>query len=201
VLGLRDFGAGAGPVNPITNPDSGARHEEPRRCTATSPSRTRSPTSSGSRSRAALYGRGLTAPTTIVPLDLTRPECWAEYPPAPSAPDPRLQQPGTRDAPLVTDTGYPVTVIDGDAGTIPSAMDIRAQLTTAAAPERRSCALAALRTSLTGRSSAFSWFSKEAGEAQRTVEAHVNASNARQLGVDLRRLDPGGTRVSDALSA
>jgi cytidyltransferase-like protein len=114
----------------VTNPDSGARHQE-----ATSAHRhlpEANPFTYFQRTRllqAALTGRGLADRTTIVPFALTRPECWAEYVPLDARQVVRVYSGWERDkASRLADAGYPVTVIDGDPMTKISATDIRARL-------------------------------------------------------------------------
>lgn len=114
----------------VTNPDPGARHEEP-----TSAHRHRAdanPFTYFERARmlnAALADRGLSGRATVVPFDLTRPAVWAEYVPRPARQIVRAYSSWERHkAQLLADAGYPVTVIEGDPRTKISATDIRARL-------------------------------------------------------------------------
>lgn len=116
----------------VTNPDTGARHEEP-----TSAHRhlaEANPFTYFERLRllqAALAERGLSDRTSIVPFDLTRPGTWHEYVPAHTRQFVRAYSPWEREkASRLADAGYPVTVLDGDAATRLSAADIRARLGT-----------------------------------------------------------------------
>jgi nicotinamide-nucleotide adenylyltransferase len=114
----------------VTNPDPGARREEP-----TSTHRHRAdanPFTYYERARmleAALAARGLTGRTTVVPFDLTRPATWVDYVPRPARQVVRAYSAWERHkAELLADAGYPVTVIEGDPATKLSATDIRARL-------------------------------------------------------------------------
>jgi cytidyltransferase-like protein len=79
--------------------------------------------------RAALDARGLTARTTIVPFDLTRPTCWADYVPLRARQLVRVYSDWERDkANRLADAGYVVTVLEGDPSTRISASNIRAQI-------------------------------------------------------------------------
>lgn len=114
----------------VTNPDPGARHEE-----STSGHRhlaEANPFTYFERARllqAALADRGWAGHTTIVPFDLTRPECWPHYVPLHARQVVRAYSSWERHkAGLLADAGYPVTVLDGDPADKVSATDIRAQL-------------------------------------------------------------------------
>jgi cytidyltransferase-like protein len=118
----------------VTNPDSGARHEEP-----TSAHRHRphaNPFTYFERTRllqAALTGSGLADRTTIVPFDLTRPECWPEYVPLQTRHLVRVYGDWEREkARRLAAAGYRVTVLDGDPAAKISATVIRARLHEAA---------------------------------------------------------------------
>jgi len=114
----------------VTNPDPGARRVEPtseHRHLAES-----NPFTYFERVwllRAALDARGLTARTTIVPFDLTRPACWGDYVPLRARQLVRVYSDWEREkAQRLAEAGYPVTVLDGDPAARISASDIRAQL-------------------------------------------------------------------------
>ncbi len=114
----------------ITNPDTGAYHEEP-----TSAHRHRAesnPFTYFERARllqTALDNRGLMARTTIVPFDLTRPDCWSEYVPLHAQHLVRAYSSWEREkARWLADARYPVTVLDGDPANKISSSDIRARL-------------------------------------------------------------------------
>ena len=114
----------------ITNPDHGARHEEP-----TSAHRHRdsaNPFTYYERVRlltAALTDRGIAAETTIVPFDLTRPQHWPEYVPLHARHLVRAYTDWERHkAELLADAGYPVTVLDGDPVQRLSATEIRSRI-------------------------------------------------------------------------
>jgi len=114
----------------VTNPDSGARHQEPTSAHRHLPES--NPFTYFERARmlqAALDGAGLAARTTIVPFDLTRPACWDEYVPLHARQLVRVYSSWERDkARRLAEAGYPVTVLDGDPATKLSATDIRARL-------------------------------------------------------------------------
>jgi cytidyltransferase-like protein len=79
--------------------------------------------------RAALDARGLTARTTIVPFDLTRPACWTDYVPLRARQLVRVYSDWERDkAKRLAEAGYPVTVLDGDPADRISGSNIRAQM-------------------------------------------------------------------------
>lgn len=114
----------------VTNPDPGARHEEP-----TSAHRHRpdaNPFTYFERARllhAALAGAGLADRATIVPFDLTRPACWPEYVPLDARHLVRVYGGWEREkATRLAGAGYPVTVLHGDPAAKISATDIRARL-------------------------------------------------------------------------
>lgn len=114
----------------VTNPDTGARHEE-----ATSAHRhtaAANPFTYYERSRllaAALAGAGWAARTTVVPFDLTRPAVWAEYVPVDARQFVRAYDGWERQkAAALAAGGYEVTVLDGAPATKRSATDIRALL-------------------------------------------------------------------------
>jgi cytidyltransferase-like protein len=114
----------------ITNPDAGSRHEEP--ASAHRHLAESNPFTYFERARliqAALDDRGLTARTTIVPFDLTRPECWPEYVPLHAQQLVRAYSSWEREkARRLADAGYPVTVLDGDPAARISSSDIRARM-------------------------------------------------------------------------
>lgn len=112
----------------VTNPDSGARHQE-----ATSAHRhtaAANPFTYFERSRllrAALDDRGWARRCTIVPFDLTRRALWAEYVPLAARHYVRAFSDWERQkARWMEAAGYQVEVIDGDPLTRLSASDIRA---------------------------------------------------------------------------
>jgi nicotinamide-nucleotide adenylyltransferase len=75
---------------------------------------------------AALADRGIAADTTIVPFDLTRPRHWPEYVPLHARHLVRAYSDWERHkAELLADSGYPVTVLDGDPVQRLSATEIR----------------------------------------------------------------------------
>jgi cytidyltransferase-like protein len=113
----------------ITNPDPGARRAE-----LTSAHRHRAsanPFTLYERTRLlelALAECGMTAVTTIVPFDLTRPEHWAHYVPVRARQVVRTYGDWEREkVRLLTDGGYEVRVLDGDPADRLSSSDIRAQ--------------------------------------------------------------------------
>jgi nicotinamide-nucleotide adenylyltransferase len=114
----------------ITNPDPGARHVEPTSAHRHRPSA--NPFTFYERARlleVALAERGLTAVTTIVPFDLTRPDHWAQYVPRSARQVVRAYSDWERHkARLFADAGYEVQLLDGDPEHRLSALDIRAQL-------------------------------------------------------------------------
>lgn len=112
----------------VTNPDSGARHEE-----ATSRHRHTAwanPFTYFERVRllnAALDGAGIRA--TIVPFDLTRPGVWHQYVPADAVQVVRAYTPWEHQkAALLREGGYAVTVLDGDPVGRVSASEVRRRL-------------------------------------------------------------------------
>lgn len=114
----------------VTNPDSGARHEE-----ATSAHRhlpESNPFTYYERARmlqVALEGARMSTRATIVPFDLTRPDCWPDYVPLQARHFIRAYSSWERDkAARIARAGYPVTVLDGDPDARLSASDIRAHL-------------------------------------------------------------------------
>lgn len=115
----------------VTNPDPGARHQDPTSAHRHTPSA--NPFSYYERARllgAALADRDLTGRTTIVPFDLTRPEHWTEYVPLAARHFVRAYADWERQkAGWLTAAGYPVTVLDGDPATKVSSEDIRSLLT------------------------------------------------------------------------
>ena len=114
----------------ITNPDPGARQQEPtsvhRHCASANP------WTYYERARlieSALADRGHTARTTIVPLDLTRPDHWAQYVPLHARHFVRAYSRWEwRKAELLSAAGYQVVVLDGDLDGRLSASDIRARM-------------------------------------------------------------------------
>ncbi len=120
----------------VTNPDSGARHEETtsaHRHTAAA-----NPFTYYERARllgAALAGAGWAERTTVVPFDLTRPQLWGEYVPAAARQYVRAYDDWERQKAAALEAGgYPVTVLAGDPTTKRSATDVRAQLAAGATP-------------------------------------------------------------------
>lgn len=114
----------------ITNPDTGARHDEP---TSTHRHLAESnPFTYFERARilrAALEQRGLADRATIVPFDLTRPHCWAEYVPLHTRHLVRAYTGWEQEkARRLAAAGYPVTVLDGDPAGRVSSSDIRPRL-------------------------------------------------------------------------
>jgi cytidyltransferase-like protein len=114
----------------ITNPDAGSRYEEP--ASAHRHLAESNPFTYFERARliqAALDGRGLTARTTIVPFDLTRPGYWPEYVPLHARQLVRAYSSWEREkARRLAGAGYPVTVLDGDPAARISSSDIRARM-------------------------------------------------------------------------
>lgn len=114
----------------VTNPDAGARHEEPTSTHRHLPGA--NPFTFFERTQllwAAVTDRGWAARTTVVPFDLTRPQCWPEYVPLHAHQLVRAYGGWERDkAARLARAGYPVTVLDGDPATRISATDIRARL-------------------------------------------------------------------------
>ncbi|MHA6793951.1 adenylyltransferase/cytidyltransferase family protein [Pseudonocardia bannensis] len=119
----------------VTNPDSGARHEE-------STSAHRHTTSANPFTyyeRARLLGTAVAAAgwaprVTVVPFDLTRPQLWPEYVPLRARHFVRVYSDWERQkAGWFADAGYPVTVLDGDPAAKLSATDIRRLLATGGA--------------------------------------------------------------------
>jgi nicotinamide-nucleotide adenylyltransferase len=112
----------------ITNPDSGARREEPTSAHRHTPEA--NPFSYFERVRlltVALAAAGLGGRMTIVPFDLTRPEVWTQYVPRHAHQYVRAYSPWERDkAGRLAAAGYEVTVIDGDPATKRHAADVRA---------------------------------------------------------------------------
>lgn len=126
-IALRDAGY---LVVAITNPDTAARHQEPTSAHRHLPDS--NPFTYFERATllcAALDERGLTARTTIVPFDLTRPDCWNEYVPLHAQHLVRAYSSWERDkARRLAEAGYPVTVLDGDPAIRISSSAIRARL-------------------------------------------------------------------------
>ncbi len=111
----------------VTNPDSGARQEEP-----TSSHRhtdQANPFTYFQRARlinAATTANGWARRVTVVPFDLTRPQHWPEWVPLEAHQFVRAYSPWERQkATRLHDAGYPVTVLDGDPATRQSSSDIR----------------------------------------------------------------------------
>lgn len=116
----------------VTNPDTGARHEE-----AASPHRhtdAANPFSYFERVRlleAALQERGFAGRTTIVPFDLTRSALWPQYVPRTARHYVRAYGDWERQkATWLERAGYAVTLLDGDPSSRLSAGDIRAGMRT-----------------------------------------------------------------------
>lgn len=114
----------------VTNPDAGARQREPtssHRHTAAA-----NPFTYFERCRllaAAVGERGLGRQITIVPFDLTRPEAWPQYVPLAACQFVRVYSDWEREkGRRLAGAGYPVTLLEGDAGRRISASDIRAAL-------------------------------------------------------------------------
>lgn len=114
----------------VTNPEARARHQESTSAHRHTPAA--NPFTYYERTRllgAALRERDLTARTTVVPFDLTRPEAWPEYVPLHAHQFVRAYDAWERQkADLLATAGYPVTVLDGDPATKLSAGDVRALL-------------------------------------------------------------------------
>jgi len=111
----------------VTNPDTGARHQE-----ATSAHRhtaSANPFTYFERVRlieAAIRERGWSERITIVPFDLTRRDLWPQYVPVTAWHFVRAFSDWERQkAGWFADAGYEVTVIDGDPSNRISASDIR----------------------------------------------------------------------------
>jgi nicotinamide mononucleotide adenylyltransferase len=111
----------------VTNPDTGARHEE-----ATSAHRhtaEANPFTYFERVRlltAALDGAAMRA--TIVPFDLTRPHVWHQYVPGYARQFVRAYSTWERQKAELLAAHYAVTVLDGDLGTRISASEVRRDL-------------------------------------------------------------------------
>lgn len=114
----------------VTNPDSGARREEPTSAHRHTPEA--NPFSYFERVRlltVALEAVGLGGRMTVVPFDLTRPELWTQYVPQHAHHYVRAFSSWERDkAGRLAAAGYEVTVIDGDPATKRHAADVRARL-------------------------------------------------------------------------
>jgi cytidyltransferase-like protein len=114
----------------VTNPDRRARHAEPTSAHRHLPEA--NPFSYFERARllrAALDGAGLGSRSTIVPFDLTRPDCWPDYVPPAARQFVRVYSDWERDkAARLSAAGYPVTVIEGDPAGRITATGIRARL-------------------------------------------------------------------------
>lgn len=115
----------------VTNPDTGARHQEvtsAHRHTAAA-----NPFTYYERSRlltAALAGAGWAGRTTVVPFDLTRPALWPDYVPLDSRQFVRAFDGWERQKAAALEAGgYPVTLLDGDPAAKRSASTVRALLT------------------------------------------------------------------------
>lgn len=114
----------------ITNPDSGARHQEPsstHRHTAAA-----NPFSYYERARlieVAIGARGHSARCTLVPFDLVRKEFWPQYVPLDALHFVRTYGDWEREkARWFAQAGYSVTLIDGDVSKRLSAGSIRASM-------------------------------------------------------------------------
>lgn len=114
----------------ITNPDLGAHHQEA--SSTHRHQRSANPFTYYQRVQllaAALADRGLTATTTIVPFDLTKPEHWPEYVPLHAHHLVRAYSDWERHkARLLADAGYAVEVLDGNSEGRLSASDIRTRI-------------------------------------------------------------------------
>jgi nicotinamide-nucleotide adenylyltransferase len=114
----------------VTNPDAGARRAE--ESSAHRHLAESNPFTYFERVRmlsAALGHAGLASRSTIVPFDLTRPQCWAEYVPVRARHVVRAYSDWERHkAKMLSDAGYVVTLIDGDPSAKLAASDIRARL-------------------------------------------------------------------------
>ena len=114
----------------ITNPDAGARQQDP--ASAHRHQASANPLTYYLRTRlieAALRECGLTTRTTIVPFDLTRSTHWIEYVPLYARQFVRVYSEWERrKAQLFADAGYRVEVLDGDVRRRLSASDIRARM-------------------------------------------------------------------------
>ncbi len=112
----------------VTNPDSGARHEEVKSAHRHTPAA--NPFTYYERVRlltAALNGCGLGDRATVVPFDLTRPHLWPEYVPLQARQFVRAYDDWERQkARSLESAGYPVTVLAGDPAAKRSASEIRA---------------------------------------------------------------------------
>ncbi|MDT5191687.1 MAG: hypothetical protein QOI28_3938 [Mycobacterium sp.] len=111
----------------VTNPDSGARHQE-----ASSAHRHTAQANPFTYfERARMLGAALAEPVsagrvTIVPFDLTRPAHWHHYAPAGAQHFVRAYSAWERQkAGWFAEAGYPVTMLDGDPATKVCATDIR----------------------------------------------------------------------------
>lgn len=114
----------------VTNPDTGARHEESTSAHRHLPES--NPFTFFERARllqAALAGRGLAGRATIVPFDMTHPQTWTEYVPLQARHLVRVYSSWEREkAARLARAGYSVTVLEGDPEAKISATDIRARL-------------------------------------------------------------------------
>lgn len=114
----------------VTNPDSGARREDT--TSAHRHRRSANPFTYYQRVRllsAALAERRLTARTTIVPFDLTRPAHWHEYVPLHARQFVRAYSDWERHkGRLLADAGYRVEMLEGNPEGQLSASDIRARM-------------------------------------------------------------------------
>ena len=114
----------------VTNPDTGARHEEP-----TSNHRhtdSANPFTYFERVQliqAVIQHRGLTECVTIVPFNLTRADLWPQYVPLSARQFVRAFSEWERQKALwLEQAGYALTLLDGDPSTRLSSSDIRASM-------------------------------------------------------------------------
>lgn len=114
----------------VTNPDTGARHEE--QASAHRHTAAANPFTYYERSlllSSAIEDYGLIEESVIVPFDLTRPQVWPDYVPLDATQYVRAYSDWERQkAQWFTEAGYAVTVFDGDPRTRVSSADIRESL-------------------------------------------------------------------------
>lgn len=109
----------------VTNPDTGARHEE-----STSEHRHREDANPFSYyERVRMLDAVLDPRATVVPFDLTRPRHWPEYVPLHATQVVRAYSDWERHkAELLRAAGYPVRTIEGDPHGRVSSSEIRARI-------------------------------------------------------------------------
>jgi nicotinamide mononucleotide adenylyltransferase len=114
----------------VTNPDSGARRQEPASAHRHTPGA--NPFTYFERVlllQAALDQWGHAGETTVVPFDLTRPELWPEYVPVTARQFVRAYGDWEREkARRLALGGYAVTLLEGDPARRLSSTDIRARM-------------------------------------------------------------------------